>query len=75
MGYIEVQQSADKVHEKLRMADKDLKVCLVNEEGELLYWEYTGRYGILPQSAGPGKDTGGKICRRGRDRLSGGGCV
>ena len=38
MGYIEVQQSVDKVREKLRTADEDLKVCLMNGEGELLYW-------------------------------------
>lgn len=38
MGYIEVQQSADKVREKLRMADEELKVCLLSDEGELLYW-------------------------------------
>lgn len=38
MGYIEVQQSADRVREKLRMADEELKVCLISDEGELLYW-------------------------------------
>lgn len=38
MGYIEVQQSADRVREKLRMADEELKVCLLSDEGELLYW-------------------------------------
>lgn len=38
MGYIEVQQSEEIVREKLRAADDDLKVCLINDEGELLYW-------------------------------------
>lgn len=38
MGYIEVQQSADQVRDKLRMADEELKVCLISDGGELLYW-------------------------------------
>lgn len=38
MGYLEVQQDVDKVREKLRAADEDLHVCLIDDEGELLYW-------------------------------------
>lgn len=37
MGYIEVQQSEDKVEEKLRVADENLKVVILGEDGEILY--------------------------------------
>ena len=37
MGYIEVQQSEDKVEEKLRVADENLKVAILDEDGEILY--------------------------------------
>lgn len=37
MGYIEVQQSAEKVEEKLRVADENLKVGILDEDGEFLY--------------------------------------
>ncbi|MBD9013902.1 MAG: hypothetical protein EGR15_04780 [Lachnospiraceae bacterium] len=37
MGYIEVQQSTDRVEEKLRVADENLKVVILDRDGELLY--------------------------------------
>ena len=37
MGYIEVQQSEDKVEEKFRVADENLKVVILGEDGEILY--------------------------------------
>lgn len=37
MGYIEVQQSTDRVEEKLRVADENLKVAILDRDGELLY--------------------------------------
>ena len=37
MGYIEVQQSEDKVEEKLRVADENLKAAILDEDGEILY--------------------------------------
>ena len=73
MGYIEVQQSADKVHEKLRMADKDLKVCLVNEEGELLYWNTQVDMGFCRSLLGRGKIPAGRYAgEEGTDYLAAG---
>lgn len=37
MGYIEVQKSLEDIRNKLRVADADLNVCLLNGEGELIY--------------------------------------
>ena len=50
MGYLEVQQDVDKVREKLRAADEDLHVCLIDDEGELLYWNTRGGYGFFAGS-------------------------
>ena len=43
MGYIEVQQSEDKVEEKLRVADENLKVAILDEDGEILPEERSSR--------------------------------
>lgn len=37
MGYIEVQQSLEEVQKKLRTADTELHVCVMDERGDILY--------------------------------------
>jgi two-component system sensor histidine kinase YesM len=37
MGYIEVQQDLERLQEKLLTADPELKLCLIDDDGEVIY--------------------------------------